>query len=96
METLCWGWNHMPKSIIFGKMIELALPIVKSYHSDFYHDVMWLEALPERSVTIYYTVRETGTWISTELYKPNDSDTIFRITVTDDGDGKWLYSAEKV
>lgn len=95
METLVWGWNHMPKSIIFGKLMDLAMPIVKTYRSDFFHDAKWLYDLPNESIVFYYTIRESGTWIS----KTRDTvDPTYRITIlkSEDGMRTWSFEAEQV
>ena len=96
METLAWGWPTMPRSMIFEKMMDLALPIVKHYRSDLFHDALWLKAIPDKSIVFYYTVRETGTWISTTDDGLNRGDATYRITVTRAANDNWEYGAEKI
>jgi hypothetical protein len=94
VETLVWGWNTMPKAIIFEKMMELALPIVKHYRSDFYHDAMYLNNLEDRPTVFYYAIRETGTSIFDAPYMLNGHAT-FRITI-ENNDGDWSFGAERI
>ena len=97
METLVWGWDHMPKAIIFGKLMDLANPIVNRYRSDFFHDAMWISELPDQPVVFFYAISDNGTYIF-----PNGSERAingydtFRITVTHTSDNKWEFGAEKV
>jgi hypothetical protein len=96
METLVWGWEHMPKSLIFEKMLDLALPVVKSYRSDFYHDAKWLDSLPEESTEFFFTVRESGTWIATTNDFNIEGGTTFRITIRRAEHNRWEFGAEAV
>jgi hypothetical protein len=94
VETLVWGWNTMPRAIIFEKMMELALPIVKSYRSDLYHDAIFLENLENRPTVFYYMIRETGTTITDAPYTA-PGNTTFRITI-ENNDGDWSFGAERI
>lgn len=54
-------------SLVFGHLMKLALPVITAYHSDLYHDALWLDKyLAGASFTFYWAVRETGTQIGTD------------------------------
>ena len=96
METLAWGWDNMPKSFIFEKMMELALPIVNRYRSDFFHDAMYLNNLPDEPTVFYYSINENGTHIFPDTnYQYRDA-TVYRITISRFNRNDWGFEAEKV
>jgi hypothetical protein len=51
------------KGLLFAKLAEKAVPIVKHYLGDLYHDAAWLDAHVTGPCTFYYSVRLTGTSI---------------------------------
>lgn len=65
------GWGAFEGSIagscralIMGELVKLAAPYVKQYHSDFYHDAIWLQANIRGECEFYYSFNENGTCIS--------------------------------
>jgi hypothetical protein len=107
VETIAWGWINMPKSLIFEKMLDLALPRLKTYRSDLFHDAQHINNLPdqiEKPVDFYYAIRETGTTILDERAFANLSTLpdfrythkVYRITVDCQESSKWLFGAVEV
>lgn len=72
--------------LVFGHLFRIAAPIVKWYHSDLYHDAMWLrEYMVGESFTFLWSVDEDGTLIGTDLIAAT-RDHKFAFTVkVDDG-----------
>lgn len=51
----------------FGELVKLAIPHIKHYHSDLFHDAVWLENnMSGESFAFYWSVSDTGTSIGTE------------------------------
>ena len=96
METLCWGWQEMPRSLIFEKLLEIANPVVERFRSDLYYDAKWLSDLPDESTVFYYTVRDYGTHIFPTNDFKIEKGTTYRITITRSDDNRWDFGAEKV
>lgn len=51
---------------LFGHLANLAIPFIRAYTSDFYHDVRWINEWVTGPTTFYYGVRESGTQIGTD------------------------------
>lgn len=50
------------KSKVFGELVKLASPVLAAYHSDLYHDAIWLEAnLKGVELTFFFGFDESGT-----------------------------------
>lgn len=60
-----WGsFEDLASSIkprVFGHMVQLAIPVVKEYHSDLFHDATWLNENLTADLTFDYVVRTSGT-----------------------------------
>lgn len=60
-----WGtFAELKDSIrprLFGEMVKRAIPVVKEYHSDLFHDVHWLEENVTGETTFDFLVRTSGT-----------------------------------
>jgi hypothetical protein len=56
------------RSNLFGHLVKLAVPQIKSYHSDLYHDAHWIErnvqvAEENETMSFWFSPREMGTSI---------------------------------
>lgn len=51
---------------IFAEMLSLALPTVKHYQSDLYHDALWLAKGMPTNEPWWFGIRESGTSIGTD------------------------------
>lgn len=52
---------------VFGRLIQLAGPVVKHYHSDLYHDSVWLAAnVTGNRFEFWFSFNESGTHIGTD------------------------------
>lgn len=78
-------------SLVFGELVKLTAPVLQAYHSDLYHDALWLSAnLKGRSVTFPYSYDNCGTSLVSE---PKIAVRLFayRVTVSlDDYGTAWL------
>lgn len=82
---------------VFGRLLNLGVPLLTHFHSDLYHDALWLqEHLTGTECTFFYGVRQTGTLVgfSLEYVKPYSTRT-FAVTVKLDN-GKVMYGADLV
>jgi hypothetical protein len=56
---------------VHGELVQLAIPVLKLYHSDLYRDAVWMQKyVTEETPTPYhffFGVRNTGTSIGTDL-----------------------------
>ena len=63
------GSRSLSKSLIFGELVKLAIPVLTHYHSDLFHDATWVAiTLPATinkagTVDFYYAVRPMATLI---------------------------------
>lgn len=54
------------RALLFDQLLERALPVVKEYRSDLFHDAMWLrEHLTSERLEFDFMVRHSGTNIGT-------------------------------
>lgn len=72
---------------VFGRLLNLGLPLLTHYHSDLYHDALWLqEHLKGPSMVFFFGIRPTGTSIGRDVKLVRGYNTIaYRVTVTCDG-----------
>lgn len=49
------------RALLFGAMLERALPVVKEYRSDLFHDAHWLDTHVHGPAEFYWLVRHSGT-----------------------------------
>jgi len=60
--------KNMTAQFVFGTMVEIAIPILKSYHSDLFHDVEELQKRNwKKTQTFFYCVGPCGTQIVDKL-----------------------------
>lgn len=53
---------------VFGRLLNLGLPLFTHYHSDLYHDALWLQKyLKGPSIVFYFGIRPAGTSIGTDV-----------------------------
>lgn len=90
-------WNYASHTVLprlFGQMVARALPVIKSYHSDLYHDARSLpELVTGEGSSFLWSVRENGTNFneSARIMAAIDSSTVvYRVTIVVEGDGNWL------
>lgn len=56
------------KSHVFGALVRMATPVLEAYHSDLYHDALWLmENLKGSDFTFFYGVAEGSTGMSVDF-----------------------------
>lgn len=65
------GWTHSPidggvPQRAFAELLKIAIPVVKDYHSDIFHDAVWLHdnVTDDSTLTFVYVVRENGTHLT--------------------------------
>lgn len=65
------GYDNQAKGVqdvrpkVFGELVKLATPHLKGFHSDLYHDAIWLqERMTGDAFTFYYTFNNSGTDIA--------------------------------
>jgi len=83
---------------LFGKLVELAFPIVKHYHSDLYRDAQWLQHYAEdiaRGEPFYYGIREHGTHIGTDSMLKQYNSFTYKATVQNI-DKVWTLTLELI
>ena len=60
-----WGsgeFNALPiRAAVFGHMVEHAMPVLKQYHSDLFHDTLWLTEHMDGPTSFDWLVRASGT-----------------------------------
>lgn len=60
-----WGWGDFDGSAlhqrIFGHLVVLATPVVKEYHSDLFHDALWIKETVTGPTSFLFLVRHSGT-----------------------------------
>lgn len=75
---------------VFGELVKIAIPTIKSFHGDLYHDAEWIHDHitddTEFPFTFHYQVRNTGTSIGITLeFMTRNPEPIHRLTVTRGG-----------
>lgn len=54
--------NSRPiRALLFGQLVERALPVVQEYISDLYHDVHWIDEHVNGEMTFEFLARHSGT-----------------------------------
>lgn len=98
------GWGAFEGSIagscramILGQLIKLAAPHVEHYHSDFYHDAMWIQANVRGECLFYFSFDDYGTDLSEDaligLYRQHG----YTCEVTNtNGRGMWFLEMRAV
>lgn len=99
VRLMGWGtFEEMSGSILallFGELVRRAIPIVREYASDLFHDAEWLRANVAGPVTFDWMARPSGTNIGAESVAAGLSigagagAVAYRVTVADDGRGLW-------
>lgn len=100
--TLCAGWGDaVPSSLIFGQLAKRAAPVIDRYHSDLYHDALWIEAEIHGPDVFFWGVDECGT----AMGRGSDRNpgfvlaarrTVYRVEVAHDDRDRWTMSFEAV
>ncbi len=54
------------RAILFGYLVRLARPVQENYHSDLYHDAMWITSNVTDATEFEFVVRQNGTHIGTD------------------------------
>ena len=90
---------------IFGAMVQYATPVMTDYHSDLWHDAMWLDKhmthiLPEERRSFHWYVSATHTFIGKEPvcagYRPRPRDLHYLFTVYYASNGWWCMDVTKL
>lgn len=68
---------------MFGEMVKLAAPVLRAYHSDLFHDALWIAEKVMGPIEFDWLVREMGTHIGeTAGIAPRASgDIMYRVTL---------------
>lgn len=98
------GWGAFEGSIagscralIMGELVKLAAPFVEHYHSDFYHDAMWLQANVRGECEFYFSFDECGTYLSENPLLGLNRKHGYACEVTNpDGRGMWFLDMRAV
>lgn len=61
---------------VHGELAKLAMPVLRAYHSDLYHDALWIhEHVKGDAIEFFYSFNDTGTCIGTDsalvMTRPN-------------------------
>lgn len=69
--------------LLFGHMVKISQPFIAAYHSDLYHDAMWLNRHVAGEASFYWMPRECGTNIGTDpkLVGHGSNGALFRVDV---------------
>lgn len=79
------------RAFVFGELFKLAVPYLRSYTSDLYHDATWIKTWVKGPTTFYWGVRKTGTSIGTdETYVSIGNEKVYRITLIREGRAWYL------
>jgi hypothetical protein len=77
----------------FGKMVELCAPVLRHYHSDLYHDAVWLFRTVEQTgddVVVWWAFNESGTCIAaTDEYNMHREHKYVILFIKDKVTGRW-------
>ena len=81
---------------LFGELLKLAYPRVQHYHSDFYHDALWIKRYVTGEMEFYYGVREYGTHIGTDAHLISaHNDVAYKVSVVRE-DRVWYVVIDEV
>lgn len=102
------GWtdmNHGVRALLFGHMVKLAMPVVREYLSDLYHDAQWLEENVQGPREFDFLVRPSGTNIAESARTgvsigAGETARFYRVRVFEQNgrqhDGEWFASFTRV
>lgn len=89
-------WLEAASSVrakVFGAMLKLAQGTIRDYHSDMYHDAMWLREWLNGPMAFDWIARESGTFIGDTVVRINEDDweglVKYRLAVRQE-DLKWI------
>lgn len=103
--VLCAGQEKLDRSvkaILFGFLTRRALDDgLASYHSDLFHDALFVEKHITEPCTFYWAVRESGTWISLdadgiEAVTRHTESTVYRVTLSVGRSQRWIATFTKL
>lgn len=92
--------KHAMMPQVWEHIWRLTAPIVKAYHSDWYHDAVQLSGLPEGEDFVFYlAARECGTslWVGEDLTHMMNYEKRWTVrgTWTDENSGTWNVTFEE-
>lgn len=68
-------------ALIFGRLAELAFPVLTAYHSDLFHDALWIrDTVTGELFTFFWSVDQSGTALS--LDNTGMRENAYRVTVS--------------
>lgn len=80
----------------FGKMVELARDRISYYHSDLYHDALWIEKTLTGPMKFDWIICDSGTFIGETVKYLKEDDwrksVRYRFEIWQDGDKKWMLN----
>ncbi len=78
---------------LFGRLVDLAVPVVESYRSDLFHDAHWLTEQVTDACVFYYGVRSTGTSIGTDFDLVSQmNDWVYRLELIVQQGDRWYLN----
>lgn len=85
------------RAALFGKLLDLAFPIVEHYRGDIFRDALWIDRHVNGPCRFFYGVRDTGTSIgfSQRDVAAMDGNETYSVTLTEN-DGLWRAQIERV
>lgn len=100
-KTLIAGETDMDsiRARISGELVQMAIPVLKSYFSDFYRDVQWLMKYVTEPIdtVFFFGVSDTGTSIGDDLpLVRQGNDTTYRVIVRRHPYDRWTIETEVV
>lgn len=87
------------RALLFGELVKRATPI-ESYHSDLFHDALWIDKYVTGEFTWYWMVHDSGTHIGTDLaaavhvYGSHSTSVYYRISLTQGRLDFWIVTFE--
>lgn len=102
MNSGLYELQNAARALLFGKMLDEAIGMVKAFRSDFYHDADWMRRyLKDEDNSFYFGYREYGTSIGTELAAVDfGNDVVLYVKLwlerTSEWSGDWHYSFEQI
>ena len=84
------------RATIMGELVKLSAPFVKHYHSDYYHDAIWLQQTIKEECLFYFSFDECGTWLSFDPVLGLARRFGYTMRLTCEDNGKWMLRAQQV
>lgn len=84
-------------ALAFGHLMNLAVPVVKQFRSDWYHDALWLAEWGSDPAPFFFVVRESGTLIGRdERLLLSQVGKAYKVTIALGDRNWWTMTIEEV